>query len=498
MAGVCPLAVLIALLTGVSGGQPPLRWGCDEEGGAPYCFKRQSGAGFEQVGFEVEIVRELEKRLGQPIEFTQYPFDNLIPGLKKKDFDLAMNGLEVTADRRREVAFTRPYYLYRQQLVVRKGEKRFAGFESMRQALPKARVGTMDATAAERIVAGAGFEVAGYPAPTEAYRDLGLGRLDAVLLDLPMAVSYALKDPALEFSGDPFAPGRYAIAVHSGAPELQQRLDQALDAMIADGSLRAILDRWGLWDGFQEAHLRRATSGADWELEADGPPEDWTLSRYLPLLLDGAWVTVRLTACSFALAMSLGLLVALARLYAPAPVAALAVAYVEFFRGIPVLLLLFFLYFGLPSLAEGAGWLGAGEWISPFVAATVGLGLNYAAYEAEIYRASLQAVPAGQWEAATCLGMSRRLTFTHVILPQALRTALPPMTGDLVALFKDTSIASAIALVELNKQYQILAKSSLKFVEIGLATAFLYLALSLPLGYLSRRLEKAWSRDHDD
>lgn len=497
MAGFWPLAVLIASWA-CSDGEPPLRWGCDEEGGAPYCFKRQAGQGFERVGFEVEIVRELEKRLGRAIEFTQYPFDNLVPGLRKKDFDLAMNGLEVTADRRREVAFTRPYYLYRQQLVVRKGEARFADYEALRQALPGARVGTMDATAAERLLAAAGFEVAGYPAPTEAYRDLGLGRLDAVLLDLPMAISYARKDPALEFAGTPFAPGRYAIAVHPDAPELRQKLNRVLESMISDGSLRAILERWGLWDGFQEAHLGGATSEASWELEADGAEGEWTLARYLPLLLEGALVTVQLTACSFALAMSLGLLVALTRLYAPPPVAALAIAYVEFFRGIPVLLLLFFLYFGLPAMAEGAGWKGVGEWITPFVAATVGLGLNYAAYEAEIYRASLQAVPRGQWEAATCLGMSRRLTFTHVVLPQALRTALPPMTGDLVALFKDTSIASAIALVELNKQYQILAKSSLKFVEIGLATAVLYLALSLPLGYLSRWLEQAWSRGHDD
>jgi len=493
MAGVWPLAILVGAL-GLAPGEAPLRWGCDEEGGAPYCFKRPSGDGFERVGFEVDIVLELRKRLGRAIEFTQYPFDNLVPGLKKRDFDLAMNGLEVTPDRRREVAFTRPYYLYRQQLVRRKGEGRFRDYPDLLKALPRARVGTMDGTAAERLLAADGVEVAGYPAPTESYRDLALGRLDAVLLDLPMAISYARNDPALEFAGDPFAPGRYAIAVHPDDHPLLERLNLAIDGMIADGALKAILVRWGLWDDFQETRLASATSGGDWELEGDSDALDWTLSRYIPLLLEGALVTVQLTACSFALAMSLGLLVAMARLYAPPPIAALAVAYVEFFRGIPVLLLLFFLYFGLPAVAEGAGWGGAAGWITPFVAATLGLGLNYAAYEAEIYRASLQAVPRGQWEAAACLGMPRRLAFTHVVLPQALRTALPPMTGDLVALFKDTSIASAIALVELNKQYQILAKSSLKFVEIGLVTAALYLALSLPLGYLSRRLERAWSR----
>lgn len=318
MAGVWPLAILVGAL-GLPPGEAPLRWGCDEEGGAPYCFKRPSGAGFERVGFEVDIVLELRKRLGRAIEFTQYPFDNLVPGLKKRDFDLAMNGLEVTPDRRREVAFTRPYYLYRQQLVRRKGEARFSDYPDLLKALPRARVGTMDGTAAERLLAAGEVEVAGYPAPTEAYRDLALGRLDAVLLDLPMALSYARNDPALEFAGDPFAPGRYAIAVHPDDRPLLQRLNLAIDGMIADGALKAILLRWGLWDELQESRLASATSGGDWELEGDSDAGDWTLARYIPLLLEGALVTVQLTACSFALAMSLGLLVAMARLYAPRP-----------------------------------------------------------------------------------------------------------------------------------------------------------------------------------
>src|SRR6202035_5123403 len=131
--------------------------------------------------------------------------------------------------------------------------------------------------------------------------------------------------------------------------------------------------------------------------------------------------------------------------------------YVEFFRGIPVILLLFFLYYvvGSPFQIEG------------FWTAVVGLGLNYAAYEAEIYRAAIGAVPAGQWEAAASLGMSRALTFRRIILPQALRIILPPMTSDFVALFKDTSVVSVCGgLVELTKQYQTDAESSLDYVGV--------------------------------
>jgi polar amino acid transport system substrate-binding protein len=124
----------------------------------------------------------------------------------------------------------------------------------------------------------------------------------------------------------------------------------------------------------------------------------------------------------------------------------------------------------------------------------LGLGLNYAAYEAEIYRAGIASLPAGQWEAAASLGMTPGLAFRRVILPQAIRVILPPMTNDFVGLFKDTSIVSIIAVVELSKQYQILSKTSLQYLEIGLATAVLYLAMSVPLGHLSRYLEKRWSK----
>ena len=138
-------------------------------------------------------------------------------------------------------------------------------------------------------------------------------------------------------------------------------------------------------------------------------------------------------------------------------------------------------------------WLAVAE-TGALQAAVLGFGLNYAAYEAEIYRAGIGAIPVGQWEAAASLGMSRPLCFRAIILPQAIRIILPPMTNDFIALFKDTSVVSVIAVVELTKQYQILAKSSLKYLEIGLVTALLYLVMSVPLGYLSRSLEARWGK----
>jgi polar amino acid transport system substrate-binding protein len=218
---------------------------------------------------------------------------------------------------------------------------------------------------------------------------------------------------------------------------------------------------------------------------------DYNFDYYFPLLLEGAWVTIYLTVLSMALAVLLGLPIALTRLYAPPPFRWLATGYVEFFRGIPVLLLLYFLYYGLPSVGASLG-LGDALKLQADHAAILGLGLNYAAYEAEIYRGGIGSIPAGQWEAAASLGMSSGLTLRRIILPQAIRVILPPMTNDFVGLFKDTSVVSIIAVVELSKQYQIISKSSMKYAEIGLVTAALYLIMSVPLAHLSRYLEKRW------
>ena len=464
----------------------PLVWATDAEGGAPYIFKDPQDPS-RNIGFEVDIARELEKELGRPIEVHQYAFASLILGVQRGDFDFAMNGLEVTPDREDVVLFSRPYYVFREQLVVRKGEGRFADLDGVKRA--DGVVGTLEDTTAERILHARGLRTRIYDGVVEPYRDLALGRLDAVLLDLPIAVSYAKPNPGLAFAGEAFAPGTYAIAMRKGNTALKEKIDAALGAMIRDGRLRAILEHWGLWDD-RQASLDEGAAGRD---VLSASRESWTFRRYAPLLLRSTALTIFLAFSSFALAIALALPIALSRLYGPSPLRWAAIGYVEFFRGIPVLLLLYVLYYGLADFSTANG-LGTSLRLGPLQAAILGLGLNYAAYEAEVYRAGIAAVPHGQWEAAASLGMTGWLAFRRIVLPQAIRTILPPMTSDFVALFKDTSIVSTIAVIELTKQYQILSKSSMKYLEIGLLTALLYLAMSVPLGLLSRRLERLWGK----
>jgi polar amino acid transport system substrate-binding protein len=179
-----------------------------------------------------------------------------------------------------------------------------------------------------------------------------------------------------------------------------------------------------------------------------------------------------------------GTVLALARIYGGRLTRFVAGAYVEVFRGTPVLLQLYVLYFGLADLIR----------LGPLSAAILGLGLNYAAYEAEVQRGAILAVPRGQSEAARALGLTRPQVLRHVVLPQSVPIALPAVTNDFVALLKDSSLVSVITVVELTKRMTITAADTSSWILPGLACAAMYFAMSFPLARLSVRLERRLAR----
>jgi len=197
------------------------------------------------------------------------------------------------------------------------------------------------------------------------------------------------------------------------------------------------------------------------------------------LFLRGALVTLLVSAVAMALAVPLGLMLAVARIYGGRAARWSAHGYVELFRGTPVLLQLYLLYYGLAPIVH----------LDALTAAIVGLGMNYGAYEAEVHRAALGAIPVGQSEAAAALGLTRWQQLKLVLLPQAFRTALPAMTNDLISLLKDSSLVSVITVVELTKQMTITAVDVRSWALPGLLCAALYFAMSYPLARLAARLE---------
>lgn len=451
-----------------------LLWGADAEGGAPYVFPDPKDPS-KLIGFEVDFAQAIAKELGVSARQAQNAWDSLIPALTRGDFDIAMNGIEITPQREEKILFSNPYYIYTEQLVVRKDEVTIKVINDLKNK----KAGTLSGTTAQTILTDiGGVDVKIYPGQVEPYEDLAIGRIDAVLLDLPIAAYYAKPNPKLKYTGQPIGEGFYGIAVRKNDHLLKEKLDSIIFKLLENGELKKIYEKWDLWNDAQnKLFLNKKETQGFVSLKESKAAAIYT---FFPVLLKGAGVTFFISIVSMGLAIILGLILTVLRLYAGPPLSILATSYIEFYRGTPLLIQLYILYYGLPNI---------GISLNPFLAAFVGLGMNYAAYEAELYRAGITAIPRGQMEAALSLGMSRYLAVKRIILPQALRIALPGITNDFIALFKDSSIVSIIAMVELTKTYSILAATTLRFFELGIIAAFLYFAMSYPLSLLARKLE---------
>jgi polar amino acid transport system permease protein len=192
---------------------------------------------------------------------------------------------------------------------------------------------------------------------------------------------------------------------------------------------------------------------------------------FLPSLLHGAMLTISVSLLAFALALVCGLATGVARISRLWPLRAVAAVYIQFIRGTPLLLQLFFIYYVLPY---------AGIVLTPFISGVLGLTLNYTAYMAEVFRSGIQAIPKGQWEAGASVGMSRRLMLHRIILPQAVRIILPSIGNFFVSIFKDSALVSVITMRDLMFSGQLLASATYKHFEIFTMVAVIYFLISYP------------------
>ena len=394
--------------------------------------------------------------------------------------DVIANGYELTPAHLTTKLATIPYYVYELVLIVRRDDDSIGSWDDLEKPTSKKRtVGVFGGSAAEAHVqqmADHDVNIRAYDGFTEAMRDLRNKNLDASVQDNPPLTFYQNRFPDLHAVGPTSAPGYYVLYLRQGDQRLRDELNSALLDLIRGGQLRALYERYGLWNSAQE---KLGTPGlGPSATEQSTEVRGWqAVGRNLPIFLESAGMTVLLTCLAMPVAIVLGLLIALARLYGPGPLRWLLAVYVEVLRGTPVLLQLYTLYYVIPP--------ALGFQLNPVLAAIWGLGLNYSAYESEIYRAGLMAIPVGQMEAALALGMSRRVALRRIIVPQAARLVIPPVTNDFIALFKDTSICSVITVVELTKRYQILVNSTNAYLELAAVTALLYLCMSYPLSLLA-------------
>ena len=206
-----------------------------------------------------------------------------------------------------------------------------------------------------------------------------------------------------------------------------------------------------------------------------------------PLLLVGAGVTIKITALSVALGVVIGLFVGIARISRIKILRVLAAIYVDFFRGTPLLVQIFLVYFALPVIT--------GQRVDPFVAAIGSCGINSGAYVAEIFRAGIQSIDKGQMEAGRSLGMTWVQTMRYIIVPQAFKRVIPPLGNEFIALLKDSSLVSVIGFEELTRRGQLIIAKTYGSLEIWISVAVIYLAMTLTISRFVAYLERRYKTD---
>src|SRR5262245_31513158 len=491
--GLCATGFLLIVSAAAPAAQSPqvFRWAGDPEGGAPFVEADPSRPD-ALVGFDVEIAALMARGLHREPRFINITFTSIDQSIAREDAEIGLSGIEDTPARRATLAVTVPYYEFREVLSVRTADAHnLRGLGDLRGKT----VGTLGGTIAYQILLAAerehGLRAVSYEDDVHPFTDLVIGRVDAVLLDNVLAERRQRTIPGVTIQPGTVAIGHYVGILSAANAPLRDAINEILRGAMRDGTLERIFRTWRVWNddqptlfaavlaGEQVAPVTGVGTSADVMTTMSG----WDAAkRYFPSLLRASAVTIALSCLSMGLAVVVGVLIATGRVYGGRLARVALTAYVELVRGTPILLQLFVLYYGLAAAVR----------LPAFAAALLGLALNYAAYESEIYRSALEAVPTGQLEAARTLGLTERQVLTLVRGPQAFRLALAPMTNDFVAMLKDSSLVSVLTVLELTKQTQIFATNLGSWVIPGLMCAALYLAMSLPLSVAARRLEKRW------
>jgi len=416
-------------------------------------------------GFDIDLGSAVAREIGRPVRWVNSAFDGIFAALQAGKFDLVMSAVTITEDRRRSLDFSMPYYTAGQALACRKAGPRHEALARLDGRTVGIQINT---TAKEVLRKRPAVRIREYNSIDLALLDLQNGGLDAVMTDSPV-LRYMLHRgySDLAMTGSLFTEEHYGIVARKGSDQLLRQVNRALIRLEERGEPARLHTKW-----FGEASLGEgARSRAE------------TVRLIAPALAKAALVTIELTLGSLLLGLPVGLLMALLRLSHRKWLSAPAVVYIEVLRGTPLLVQLFAIYYVLPSVG-----LHLAQWPAALLAFTV----NSSAYVAEIFRAGIRSLDVGQMEAARSLGMTYSMAMRLVILPQAVRRVLPPLTNEAIALLKDTSLVSVIALVELTREGQQLTGALAMPMLIWPMVGLCYLLLTLPLTRLTGVLERRW------
>jgi arginine/lysine/histidine/glutamine transport system substrate-binding/permease protein len=413
-------------------------------------------------------MKEIGKAGGFEVQFQSLPFDGIIPALQSKTVDAAISSITINAERSKTISFSRPYFKAGLAIATKSDNKQITSLDTLKNKSIAVQIGTTGAQEAKKVP---GAKIRTFDSAPLALQELLNGNVDAVINDAPVTL-YAINSnnlKGLKIVEQLLTEEYYGIATTKNSPNLEA-INKALTTVLNKGTYARIYQKWF---NTQPPTLPETVNlgGSTNPLNASG-----VILSAVPNLLQGALVTLYLTACSVFLGMIGGSLIGIARLSTVTPLRWATRAYIDFFRGTPLLVQIFMIYFGLPALLQG---VGISLSLSRLAAAVTALSLNSAAYIAEIVRAGIQSIDLGQSEAAQSLGLGAVETMRYVIFPQALRRMLPPLGNEFITLLKDTSLVAVIGFEELFRRGQLIVADNYRAFEIYAAVALIYLALTL-------------------
>lgn len=437
----------------------------------------------ELVGYDVDVAKAVGEKLGVKVEFVETPWDSIFAALEANRFDVVANQVTITPERQAKYDLSQPYSVGEGVIVTRADDD---SIKSLADLKGKTTAQSITSNWAQ-VARDAGATVQSVEGFAQAITLLNQGRIDATVNDSIAVYAYLAEtgDTSVKIAAQTGERSDQGFAARKNSGLLPE-LNGALQELHANGTLARISQKYLKADATGAAP--EGTQGAPGSQQE--PPQ---VRSAFQLVLDNLWplakaaltMTIPLTIISFIIGLVIALGVALARLSSNVVLSNIARFYISIIRGTPLLVQLFIVFYALPEF---------GVKIDPFPAAVIAFSLNVGGYAAEIIRSAIQSVPKGQWEAAETIGYNYAGALRRIILPQATRVAVPPLSNTLISLVKDTSLASTILVTELLRQAQIVAAPTFEFFALYGTAAIYYWVICLVLSFGQARVERRLER----
>lgn len=443
---------------------------------APFEYQDDSN---NYTGFDMELIQAIADQQGFNIKINNVGFDAALNAVQSGQADAVIAGMTITDARKSTFDFSDAYYTSSIILAVKSGST-IDSYEDLKGKTVGAKTGTSSYDWLEDHADQYGFTITAFDEASTMYDSLNSGSVDAIMDD-EAVLAYAIKEGRdFDTPLDGISTGEMGFAVKAGSsPELIEMFNNGLAALVADGTYDKLVEKYLTTD---------SNSSSSEDSSADETTIIGLIKNNYSQLLTGLGTTLLLTLVSFAIAMIIGIIFGMMSVSPSQTLRVIAQIFVDVIRGIPLMIVAAFIFWGIPNLLEQL--TGNQSPIDDFVAATIALSLNGGAYIAEIVRGGIEAVPVGQMEASRSLGISYNKTMQKVILPQAIRLMLPNFINQFVISLKDTTIVSAIGLVELFQTGKIIIARNYQSFRMYAILAVMYLVIITILTKLAKRLEK--------